>query len=52
MCCSGYATCSIIISRDMNDCLGVPHESGVMSMWKGICGILNNVSCTNIIVRP
>ena len=31
----------------MYELLSVPHESEVMSMWKGIYGIFSNVSYSN-----
>ncbi len=36
----------------MYELLSVPHESEVMSMWKGIYGIFSNVSDSNFAFRP
>ncbi len=36
----------------MYELLSVPHESGVMSMRKGIYGIFSNVSDSNFALRP
>ena len=36
----------------MYELLSVPHESGVMSMRKGLYGIFSNVSYSNFALRP
>ncbi len=36
----------------MYELLSVPHESEVMSMWKGKNGIFSNVSYSNFTLRP
>ena len=36
----------------MYERLSVPHESEVMSMWKGIYEIFSNVSYSNFALRP
>lgn len=36
----------------MYELLSVPHESGVMSMRKGLYGIFSNVSYSNFAFRP
>ena len=36
----------------MYELLSVPHESGVMSMRKGLYGIFSNISHSNFAFRP